>query len=123
MNAITIRAISKIAAIGVLFAAAQGAAADTPQDRLTETQVFSQKVNVEDIDFSNPADVQAAYKRIKIAARRVCTRGTDRTIGVQRYSQIASCQKEAVENAVLSAETPQLTALHRGTSERLAASR
>jgi UrcA family protein len=97
-----------IAAVGLLGSAQ--ALADEPQ---------SIKVSYADLDLSTQAGATTLYNRIRSAARTVC--GYDDA----PYGHFAfkRCFKQAVGDAVAKVNSPQLTALHQGTSPAVTAMR
>lgn len=109
---------TKVAALGLLLAVS-GQTLAGPQDS-RQDGVISRTVDVRDIDFANLGDVEVAYKRIGKAARRVCRTALGRISGARSRRDWQECVGAAIDNAVLSANSPTLTAVHRGTTERLA---
>ena len=81
------------------------------------------RVSYADLDLSSSAGAATLYRRIKLAAHKVCGLAPGR-IEWQRYEVWKNCYHAAIANAVVKVASPQLTALH-GKSrngERLTAS-
>lgn len=73
-------------------------------------------VHYQDLDLSKPQDAQVLYRRISIAARRVCNPpGTKDLAQLAKYSE---CYDTAVSNAVTSVNKQTLTALHQSRTQR-----
>jgi UrcA family protein len=69
-------------------------------------------VSFSDLDLSKPAGAKVLYKRIRAAARKVCTPTvTISPIYVGRH--FYACYDEAVASAIAQVNRPMLTALHR----------
>lgn len=118
MNLPSKSSISKLAALGLLLGISSQALSDRGFMQLSD-EPQSTTVKVSDIDLSNPSDVRRLYKRIRIAASRVC--GYDQSrLDKRRVQNRRACIVTAIDNAVDSANTPVLTALHRGETERVA---
>jgi UrcA family protein len=84
----------------------------------------TQKVSTADLDLSGPAGVATLYERIRAAAVAVC-REEAREFRREMKAFVSqawqdSCVASAVDGAVASAGHERLTALHRGSSERMA---
>jgi UrcA family protein len=78
--------------------------------REPEVQTRSTIVRFSDLNLSNPEGVAALYKRIKVAAHRVCTGRSVRT----RWSKAdAQCKREAIAKAVGDMQNERLASLHR----------
>jgi UrcA family protein len=73
-------------------------------------------VHYQDLDLSKPQDAKVLYRRISIAARRVCNPpGTNDLAQLAKYSE---CYDTAVTNAVTSVNQQTLTALHQSRAQR-----
>lgn len=73
-------------------------------------------VHYQDLDLSKPQDATVLYRRISIAARRVCNPpGTTELAQLAKYSE---CYETAVNNAVSSVNQQTLTALHQSRTQR-----
>ena len=66
-------------------------------------------VRFADLDVSTPAGASALYARITHAAHKVCDNGEIRDLTAHAVS--ASCEREAVAQAVRTVHSPQLAAL------------
>jgi UrcA family protein len=110
VSAMTTQAATLVAALlaGGTFHTAAFAAED----------VQEKAVHFADLDLTRPAGAEALYRRIRSAARSVCqTPGYDKN-----WSLVAehACFDRAVERAVKSVDSPQLTRLHGDYLLRLA---
>jgi len=73
-------------------------------------------VHYQDLDLSKPQDARVLYRRISIAARRVCNPpGTTELAQLAKYSE---CYENAIANAVTSVNQQTLTALHQSRTQR-----
>lgn len=73
-------------------------------------------VHYQDLDLSRAQDAKVLYRRISIAARRVCNPpGTTELAQLAKYSE---CYESAVNNAVTSVNQQTLTALHQSRTQR-----
>ena len=97
------------AVLGALLLSSALAISATPQgERIA--------VHYQDLDLSKPNDAKVLYRRISIAARRVCNPpGTRELAQLAKYSE---CYEVAVNNAVSSVNQQTLTALHESRSQR-----
>jgi UrcA family protein len=106
----------RIVALGALasvpLASAMPAAA-------AETHSIVVKYN--DLDPASPTGAKTLYQRLSVAAWRVCR--DLHSGGTPGLIARASCSREALDNAVRSANLPMLTALHQGATPDLTASR
>lgn len=72
----------------------------------------SMAVSLSDLRFDRPSDVAAGYERITYAANQVC--GPRATTGSYYTAPgYTRCYTQAVDQAVASANRPELTAFHR----------
>ena len=74
-------------------------------------------VSYSDVAFGNTAGAADVYRKLKLAARKVC--GVD--FGSKDLAQIAAaraCYEEALNNAVMKIDRPTLTALHTSSARR-----
>ena len=72
-------------------------------------QVRSETVKFKDLDVGTPAGVEALYRRIHSAARRVCTSSN----AWPETVSAAACAKDAEARAVAKVNLPSLTAYYR----------
>jgi UrcA family protein len=81
-------------------------------------------VSAADLDLSGPAGVATLYERIQAAALAVCREEAREfwrdTKSFASPTWQKSCVAGAIDGAVASAGNARLTALHRGSSERMA---
>jgi UrcA family protein len=99
------------AAAAMLVVAASQAHAAAPAS-VVNPDTYSMTVHFADLNIDNPAGITALYRRLNIAAERVC--GEPQLTGshvVSRYWR--SCVAQAVDGAVLALDRPALTAYHR----------
>ncbi len=76
----------------------------------------SEVVRFGDLNLSSDAGVRALYKRIRQAARKVCSQANDSVHLEQR--NFRACQDKAVADAVGKVNRPSLTAMHRSQNPR-----
>jgi UrcA family protein len=107
---------NKLARAGITAAVALYTALFAYGASAEQTSVRSVTVSFADLDLSKAAGAQALYKRIKVAARRVCgSQGS--------YMYLASrsvwrkCYDTAVAEAVADVDRPSLTALYKQKSD------
>ena len=81
--------------------------------------VKSQTVSFADLDLSKAAGVQTLYKRIKVAARKVCG-PADRYTYPTPSRAFGKCVQAAIADAVTQVDRPSLTALHKEEASRTA---
>ena len=74
-----------------------------------EEQVRSETVKFKDLDVGTPAGVEALYRRIHSAARRVCTS----SVAYPETFGAVACAKDAEARAVAKVNLPSLTAYYR----------
>ena len=117
MKTLNTSTFAKLAVLGLALAVSGQALAGAHNYK---ERSYSTKVDARDIDFGNPSDVEELYKRIGKAARRVCRTAFGPISSTKTLQGWRVCIDTAVENAVLSANSPTLTAVHRGATERLA---
>ena len=106
MNALKIRGSKRLwlpTAVALGLAASVAASAAEPP---------SITLKYEADDLVTTAGAEALYKRIRVAARQVCSpySGED----LLRWSRWKRCYRQAVGNAVAAVHQPTLTALHAG---------
>ena len=77
-----------------------------------QTTVKTTAVSFADLDLSKAAGAQTLYKRIKVAAARVCGPADRYTYGASNNA-FRKCFEAAVAHAVAQVDRPSLTALHR----------
>jgi UrcA family protein len=95
-----------IATLGLSFALAATAAAETPD--LVPTELgYSVRVHVDASDLANDQTLQALYERISDAASSICNRLVleDSTDTLSR----TSCRSDVIKRAVADANIPALT--------------
>jgi len=102
--------LTAVALTGFLTAHAASAA---PADGEPRTAI----VNYQDLDLSQPKDVQRLYGRIKRAAREVCD--NDPGFDLQRLSIFKSCLRNAVSDAVSQVQSAQLTNIRQAELHRM----
>jgi UrcA family protein len=73
-------------------------------------------VHYQDLDLSRPQDAKVLYRRISIAARRVCN--PPGAIDLAQLARYSECYDTAVANAVASVDKQTLTALHQSRTQR-----
>ena len=85
-----------------------------PQLAMAEEPIVqSIKVSYADLNASNPAGAKLLYARIRWAARKVCT--LDGEVGhVAQSRERARCVQRAVDQAVMTVNSPVLVAMYRG---------
>jgi UrcA family protein len=110
----TIRIAAIAATLGTLVAFAVPASAATT----ARTEV----VKYNDLNLTTATGTQELYKRLQIAAWRVC-RDVVSSGGAASLLERTSCVRELVETAVKDVNKPTLTALHQGKAMDLTASR
>jgi UrcA family protein len=73
---------------------------------------FTVAVNVSSrgLDLSQPADVQAFYRRVQRAAEVVCTQPN--RVGLVRVDDYKSCYQKALANAIRSLKLPSFTGMY-----------
>jgi UrcA family protein len=76
-------------------------------------------VSFADLDLSKAAGAQTLYKRIKVAARRVCGPADRYTYGTPS-NPFRKCVDAAIADAVAQVDRPSLTALHQDETSRTA---
>jgi UrcA family protein len=69
-----------------------------------------------DLDLTNDAGVRTLYRRLQIAARRVCGSFESHEIG--RATQRRACYNQALSAAVAKVDVEMLSVLHRGARAR-----
>jgi UrcA family protein len=84
-----------------------------------QTTVKTTAVSFADLDLSKAAGAQTLYKRIKVAARRVCGPADRYTYGASNNA-FRKCFEAAVAHAVAQVDRPSLTALHQDETSRTA---
>jgi UrcA family protein len=94
-----------VAALGTMVVAAPGAAAP-PQ----ETVAIS--IDYTDLDLSTAAGVNALYRRIVAASRRVCPGMPPGFVTVSLRNTVRTCREAAVEGAVAQIGSSRLAAVH-----------
>ena len=80
------------------------------------------KVSFDDLDFNNSAAVADLYRRIQLSARLACTDASS-PWDATRQKNLERCYSATLEDAVSKVNRPQLTALHRGESKPVLASK
>jgi len=108
ISASSFRALAFVAVLGVLGSAQ--VLADEPK---------SIKVSYADLDLNTQAGALTLYNRIRGAARTVC--GFDSGTTLVEHSAWKRCFNGAVDKAVTTVNSPQLTALHQGKSPAVTA--
>ena len=74
-------------------------------------------VRFADLNLTKPQDVEVLYRRIRLAARLVCTDASD-PWDVARNRRWTRCFNSAMENAIQLVDRPVLTALHQERIKR-----
>ncbi len=101
---------------GIVGVSPSALASPSPQGTvmLTPDGLRTQLVRFGDLDLSNDAGSHALYRRIRAAAKRVCTT-TDSRPGIRLLTE-GQCQRAAVTDAVAAIGSGRLTALHSAQS-------
>jgi UrcA family protein len=99
------------AAVSAISLACAGAYAESPP-----VQTHSSTVQYKDLDLSRPHDVAKLYKRITVAAGRVCGSRT-LTGSFYRTTDFANCYADAVAQAVARVDQPSVTNYYRERAE------
>ena len=73
-------------------------------------------VNYADLDLTTDAGVQALYRRLQVAAKRVCRSFEGREIG--KGTKRRACYDQALSDAVTKVNLEMLSALHKNASAR-----
>src|ERR1700722_6806619 len=81
--------------------------------RAYEETPISKLVRFGDLDITKPAGAQVLYRRIEVAAQRVCVLPTSRTLVTMAEER--SCIRTAIDKAVRQVDSPQLSALRFGS--------
>ena len=84
-----------------------------------QPRVKAQTVSFADLDLSKAAGAQTLYKRIKVAARKVCG-PADRYTYPTPSRAFSKCVEAAIADAVTQVDRPSLTALHKEEASRTA---
>jgi UrcA family protein len=74
-------------------------------------KVPSVKLSYAGLDLSSPAGAEILYRRLKVAAQRVCESFDDRPPA--QHARWVACVQKALSDAVISVNQPQLTTLYR----------
>lgn len=101
--------LCSMAALAAALSSAPAARADT---HASDSMQHRTVVRFSDLDLNRSSDAAVLYDRIDIAARQVCGPRT-LTGSYVTTSGFARCYTNAVEQAVASVNSPQLTALYR----------
>lgn len=101
------RTIISLAAVAALFATAANAEAIRTSDR----DVVSMSVSMAGVDFSDMAQVKAFHQRLASTAVFACDSGMDAFAARQSD---AACARQALDEAVASANRPTLSVVHGG---------
>jgi UrcA family protein len=99
------------AAMSAISLAGAGAYADSPP-----LETHSSTVQYRDLDLNRPHDVAKLYKRITVAAGRVCGSRT-LTGSFYRAADFANCRADAVAQAVARVDQPSVTNYYRERAE------
>ena len=118
MNALTTKLLATLtlAAIASISLPAGAAEPANPADNR------GIKVSFDDLDFNNSAAVADLYRRIQLSARFACTDSSS-PWDATRQKNLERCYNATLEDAVTKVNRPQLTALHRGESKPVLASK
>ncbi len=108
--------IQTIAVLG-LFSAASLSAFQAPANAADDS-LPAKKVSYADLDISKPAGAQVLYRRIVGAAHQVCEFDGTRNIAVAERQR--RCITQAVDGAVKSVDSSELTGLYSAHAPRLA---
>ncbi len=99
------------AAVSAISLACAGAYAESPP-----VETHSSTVQYKDLDLNRPHDVAKLYKRITVAAGRVC--GSRALTGAYyRTPDFANCYADAVAQAVARVDQPSVTNYYRERAE------
>jgi UrcA family protein len=96
--------LAMIAGCLAVAAAGTATAATPPPD------VPSVVVRYADLDISTPQGASSLYRRIAIAARKVCPVADISELG--RFMEARACQEQAIARAVQAVSNPQLAAVY-----------
>jgi UrcA family protein len=107
MNKLSFLALATTLALS--FAATTTFARD---DIITKSEV----VRFGDLNLSSDEGIRALYKRLRNAARKVCSQANDSVHLEQR--SLRACQDKAIADAVDKVNRPALTAMHRAANPR-----
>ncbi len=119
MNALTTK-LATLTFAGCLASLSLQAGAGEPAAKPTDNSGI--KVSFDDLDFNNSAAVADLYRRIQLSARLACTDGSS-PWDATRQKNLERCYSATLEDAVTKVNRPQLTALHRGESKPVLASK
>ena len=89
----------------VLAALLSGVVSATPPEYPSKT------VSYEDLNLQSKAGIAALYRRIEVAARKVCDQPYG-ALQLKLRADIDACKADATDQAVLQANLPALSALH-----------
>ena len=96
-----------------IFALSLCAAAHAAGDGARQT-----RVDVSDLDLSHSQGVDVAYRRIKLAAVKVCEQPYGSSLA--EIPQVRSCQAKAIEDAVSRIHNPMLSEYHESQKQHRA---
>ena len=81
----------------------------------TEFKGRSEKVNYSDLNIDKKEGVEALYRRLKQASKRVCGLDSLRVSGgVREISRSRACYRETLDEAVAEIESEELSSIHEG---------
>jgi UrcA family protein len=78
----------------------------------------TQTVNYADLDLTNSKAVATLYRRIKLAAGKVCESSEPTSLQTLRY--VRMCTKQAIAQAVKDVDSSGLTTVHLATANQMA---
>jgi UrcA family protein len=119
MNALTIKLLATLTLTALASISLQAGAAEPAANPADNSGI---RVSFDDLDFNNSAAVTGLYRRIQQSARLVCTDSSS-PWDASRQQTIERCYSATIEKAVSEVNRPQLTALHRGESKPVLASK
>jgi len=102
--------MNKLALAGLLAVSMVGVAAAMPPQA---AEIKKIDVVYSDLNVNRPAGARALYRRIEVAATRVCGKADVRRLTMK--AEHTACYEQAVYNAVQDLDMPLLTAYHEGT--------
>lgn len=108
MKTRTLQVFSTILASAVLAFAAPALAGDK-----------GAKISADGLDLTTRADAEVLYKRIRQAARALCTAAATTGDG-NRFSKRQECIEDTIDESVGRFNQPMLTAVHQKSTERVA---
>lgn len=100
-------ALVSVAVIGAAAFSSAALANDWSSERNREGDEMH--LNIKNVDFNNPSQVNALYRRLKVAANSVCS--SDGPVDLMTRIADQACEREALSDAVRQINNPQLSLL------------